>query len=90
MGDGADYGTEELYEADLDRSMEREELLAAWDRAKKAPGGSVIPCPVCHRRFRKLRWGHVFCRHKGQGNCKDRFWNTVNDDRRERAAMMNQ
>lgn len=70
------------------RKSERDALLERWGRVKRAMAGTVVHCPVCSRSFRKLRASHVFCRHKGRGNCKDRFWNTVNDERRERAIIM--
>ena len=91
MGDGADYQIEEAYESAYeDFDEERERLLEAWGLVKKAMAGALVNCPVCGHRFRKLRAAHVFCRHKGKGNCKDRFWNTVNNERRERAILMNE
>jgi hypothetical protein len=89
-GHGGLDGIEEAYEAaEVEREMERDRLLDVWDRNKWAMAGMVVICPVCGRSFRKLTASHVFCRRKGPGNCKDRFWNTVNDERRERAAIMN-
>lgn len=70
------------------RKRERDALLERWGKVKRAMAGAVVKCPVCGRSFRKLRASHVFCRHKGRHNCKDRFWNTVNDTRRERAIIM--
>jgi len=83
-------GIEEAYEAaEIEQESKRDELLAAWDKSKRAMTGSIVSCPVCHSTFRKTRQNQAFCPVKSR-KCKDRFWNTVNDERRERAALMNQ
>jgi len=85
-GHGGLDGIEEAYEAS---EFEQQEIvntmLASYDLSKRAAVGAQVSCPVCLKPFVKKTCGQAFCRHKGPGNCKDRFWNTVNDERRERA-----
>lgn len=53
-----------------------------------AATGSIIECPVCSKKFKKATYHKVFCSNQkthGPENCKDRYWNTVDERRRERA-----
>jgi len=91
MGDGTDYQIEEAYdytEDELWGSGYVVSLMGRYDQNKSAKIGDVISCPVCDKRFVKRTRDHTFCsngRRKKGGNCKDRYWNTVDDERRERA-----
>lgn len=96
MGDGVDcyQGVEEAYEAaDLEMQEEKEyreeHMEAAYRRAKAAPAGSTVECPVCRLPFKKRTSPQAFCSNKGRGNCKDSYWNTVDEDRRVRARHFN-
>lgn len=86
---GLDGLAEALESAEFERESRRDELLDAWDKSKRAITGSIVSCPVCHSTFRKTRQNQAFCPVKPR-KCKDRFWNTVNDERRERAIRMSQ
>jgi len=57
----------------------------AYKLATLAASGSLIACPTCGKKIAKAN-AKVFCSNKGAGNCKDRYWNTVSDKRRERAV----
>lgn len=94
MGDGAEYGTEECYDVkDLELyGFEPYDTASIMqDRHKQnklARIGELIRCPVCNKLIQKKTKDHTFCsngRRKKGGNCKDRYWNTVDDERRERA-----
>jgi len=52
----------------------------------EANTGSIIICPVCKKKIRKRSYQHVFCSNRGQGNCKDAYWNTVDPSRMDRVA----
>ena len=89
-GHGGLEGIEEAYEAaEFEREMDAEHMRLLYQRAKIAPVGAVVACPVCAKDVHKVHKGQAFCSRRGRGNCKDRFWNTVNDERRERAILMN-
>jgi hypothetical protein len=45
--------------------------------AKRAAVGSRTVCGACGRPFVKRSYQQAFCRNKGRGNCKDRYWNAV-------------
>jgi hypothetical protein len=60
-------------------------MKAKYAVAKNSIAGAVIECPCCLKRFRKASYQQAFCSNKGRGNCKDKFWNTVDDKRRVRA-----
>lgn len=49
----------------------------AFDRARNAKVGSIIKCPGCGKSLTKRSYQHSFCRSKGQGNCKDRYYNAT-------------
>ncbi len=55
----------------------REEYKAQYEANKKAKVGTKIPCPVCDSLFKKKSYQHAFCSRKGRGNCKDAYWNAV-------------
>jgi len=52
---------------------------------KAAAMGSSIKCAGCAKSIVKVNYQTQFCRNKGQGNCKDKYWNNTSDARRLRA-----
>lgn len=96
MGDGTlgmFEAADDDYRDSLDRETEkgRQEMQFAYFDAKRAQVGATIRCPVCHKLTVKTTYHKVFCsngRTKGRGNCKDKYWNFVPEDRRMRASMM--
>lgn len=53
-----------------------------YNLAKTAKTGSEIICPACNHRHTKTSYQKVFCSNKGNRNCKDKFWNTVDPEKR--------
>lgn len=87
-GHGGLDGIEEAYEAaEIERKMIVDDLRDLYSRAKGAPVGSVIACPVCSKEVHKVTKGQVFCSCRGPGNCKDRYWNLTNEGRQERGRL---
>jgi len=89
MGDGTlgmnpgDYGAEELDQERRDQEY-MEELYNMEQRyaiTEKAKIGSQMQCPFCGIFITKTTYNKKFC-HKG---CKDKYWNNVNDKRRDRS-----
>jgi hypothetical protein len=75
-----------------------EHMVALYERARNAQVGTQIVCPTCGRTHVKTTYHKVFCsnqKRKRRNNgrkrsCKDVYWNSVNDERRERAVQFNQ
>ncbi|AUR95938.1 hypothetical protein NVP1215B_020 [Vibrio phage 1.215.B._10N.222.54.F7] len=44
---------------------------------------SIINCPTCNTDIVKERYNTNFCSNKGNGNCKDGFYQATNPDRRK-------
>ena len=63
----------------------KETWLKRYNLAKKAKVGDSIQCPTCSKKIMKKSYQHKFCNSKH----KDKFWNTVYDERRERAKLFN-
>jgi len=85
MGDEADR-LNEMYDG-YDASFNLRDEEAMWDRyhdAEKAKVGTVIRCATCDMPFVKKSYQSKFCSNKGRQNCKDKFWNTVDEERRHR------
>jgi hypothetical protein len=59
----------------------------AFVNAKNANVGAKIVCPGCGKSFVKKTYHNKFCTSKGRANCKDRYWNSVDDVRRNRASQ---
>ena len=60
-------------------------LKEKYDTAKAANVGDTIQCPVCGQRIVKTTYHKVFCSNqktKKNGNCKDQYWNVVDEVRR--------
>ena len=58
----------------------QEKVIAAQKRYqnnKQAKVGEIIECALCAKRIFKKSYQTQFCCNRGNGNCKDRFWNMV-------------
>lgn len=56
-----------------------------YNVAKDAAVGSEIICPGCGCKHIKSTYNKTFCsnqKSKGNKNCKDKFWNTVDPEKR--------
>ena len=66
-------------------STEKIELfLSRYAVAKAAKVKEVVCCPTCNKRHLKTTYHNIFCKNK---KCKDTYWNTVDDKRRDRAKQ---
>jgi hypothetical protein len=54
-----------------------------YETNKAAKVGETICCAFCKKSIQKKSYQQAFCRTK----CKDRFWNSTVDSRRERANL---
>jgi len=61
-----------------------------YSEAKRAKVGQKMHCPTCKRFLKKKSYQHVFCTNKGPNNCKDRYWNIVDETRFYRAIIMSE
>lgn len=62
----------------------REQLKALYAIAKEAKVGDVVICPSCETLFKKEHYQSTFCKTKGKRVCNDRYWNTVDERKRNR------
>ena len=76
MEDGDDEESTPLSTAKIDL------FLSRYAVAKAAKVKEVINCPTCNKRHLKTTYYNIFCKNR---KCKDTYWNTVEDTRRERA-----
>jgi len=51
--------------------------MGLYKTNKAAKVGTIIECPVCHTRFKKIQYSQAFC----CAHCKDKFHNMRNPDR---------
>jgi len=64
-----------------------DKLKTAYKKAKEAKVGTKILCATCGKEIIKKSHAHVFCRSKGSGNCKDKYWNSTDETRLKRAKI---
>ena len=68
----------------------REQMRNRYKAAKAAAVGAVNQCAFCGKQTVKTTYHKAFCsngRTRKGGNCKDRYWNSVDRKRRERARQ---
>lgn len=82
------FVSEEQREADRQNSFQEKRDL--YEIAKSAKVGTMIACPNCKTMHKKTTYHKIFCSNQrtkpGRRNCKDRYWNTTDENRRARAA----
>lgn len=88
MGDMAEYydsrgdnGAEDDMKQ-MDRENYAKNALKRYEQAKNAEVGATISCPNCNKLIVKKTYNKTFCsngRVKKGGNCKDAFWNVIDD-----------
>lgn len=78
-------GMEEPEELSRFDNSSAEVLTGRYEANKLEPVKSTLKCPVCSKAFVKNSYQKAFCSNKGVQNCKDKFWNSVREDRFERA-----
>lgn len=85
----------------IDRVLEHrvknpDAMLKPTDRmelAKAAVSGTEVSCPQCKTKFTKTTTSHVFCsnsKSKAGGNCKDRYWNIHDPERKARLDTLHE
>lgn len=76
---------EEYRDRDAELAIMKDRYTSRYVINKAAKVRTKCICPVCKKEFAKKSYQQAFCRTK----CKDRYWNTVDDGRRERAVLFN-
>lgn len=64
-----------------DREAARADRYGLYLIAKSAKVGADVRCPSCKAHFKKKSHQQAFCSNKGDGNCKDFYWNGSTDER---------
>lgn len=74
---------------EADRQQSFQEKRDLYTIAREAKVGTMIKCPNCKTLHKKTTYHKVFCSNQktkpGRRSCKDRYWNTVDATRMERA-----
>lgn len=58
--------------------------MGLYKTNKQAKTGTIIECPVCHKKFKKIQYSQAFC----CGHCKDKYHN-MHDGYRHRYSNYN-
>jgi len=88
MGDEADHLNDIGAFGEYDQQIyyaELNEMQKRYADNKRAEVGTIIRCACCATKFIKKTKQSQFCSNKGKGNCKDTYWNNIDDSRRERS-----
>lgn len=88
MGEEADALTDQHDGTSIELEYDIERYISDYNIAKSAAVGCIVNCPVCRKQFKKSRPDQAFA--PGHRKCKDRYHNTTNPDRRERAKRFYQ
>ena len=66
-------------------------MTKAYIKAKDAKVGETIVCPSCKKVFVKKSYNQIFCSNaktKRFNNCKDKYWNTVDPNKRNNTTRI--
>lgn len=55
---------------------------------KSAKVGDKLVCPSCGTEFVKTNYQQAFCKSKSKTVCKDKFWNTVDPEKRNNTTRI--
>jgi hypothetical protein len=89
--DDDDHESREQRKTDA-RNATIKSYTTQYEANKKAKVGTEIICPVCRKKFIKKNYQQAFCvrtDRKQKHRCKDIYWNSVSDVRRDRAEFSN-
>lgn len=79
------YDYDGWYHEQKEYSQHINAMINRYKDNLRADIGTTIRCAYCAKKFIKRTRRHQFCSNKGTGNCKDAYWNNVDDTRRERS-----
>ncbi len=87
-----DYDMDGLNDHATSYSGKVQIMLARYKANKEAKVGTMIRCANCGARIVKTTYHKQFCtngktKKDRKSSCKDRYWNTVDTTRRERAML---
>lgn len=57
-------------------------MLETYRLNKVAKVGTECTCPSCNTKFIKTSYQQAFCKSKSGTRCKDKFWNTIDPNKR--------
>lgn len=64
------------------------QMKLRYESNKSAKTGSLCVCPSCNTSFTKLSYQQVFCKSKPLTQCKDKYWNTVDPNKRNNTTRI--
>ena len=95
MDDGSDdevadiMRRQELEDRIKHKPIDKKAMVSRYHVAEAAKVGDMIECPNCGIKHMKSAYNKIFCSNhktKGNRNCKDRYWNIVDESRAMRAS----
>lgn len=63
-------------------------IRARYKASKSAKVGDTCICPSCGTEFIKENYQQAFCKTKGKTVCKDKYWNTVTETKRNNTTRI--
>ena len=63
-------------------------MRATYRRNKDAKVDDICYCPSCDQQFKKQHYQQAFCKTKGGTKCKDKYWNTVTETKRNNTTRI--
>ena len=59
-----------------------------YNKAKETKIGESCICPSCKTSFVKTNYQQVFCKTKPKTQCKDKYWNTIDENKRNNTTRI--
>ena len=63
-------------------------IRATYKQNKVAKVGEFCFCPSCGQPFKKTSYQQAFCKTKSGTVCKDKYWNTVTQTKRNNVTRI--
>ena len=65
-----------------------EKVSEKYHNNKLAKVGDTCRCPSCNTEFVKSNYQQAFCKSKPGSKCKDKYWNTVDPNKRNNTTRI--
>jgi hypothetical protein len=59
-----------------------------YELNKQAKVGTECTCPSCNTNFVKTNYQQAFCKTKSGTICKDKYWNTIDPNKRNNTTRI--
>lgn len=59
-----------------------------YELNKESKVGEDLICPSCGSKFTKGNYQQAFCKTKPKTQCKDKYWNTIDPNKRNNTTRI--